>query len=250
MRVPWKTDLALGEDVKARQKLNEGDVQGAMLEPLDATSSENAIDRQSLQGRLRLVEQELEVYEGFSHHPVNALLMFGGRPVRDHHTIRADFGLNQWNFTGWWPAAGGSGSTGMSRRGCAARLSPVPARGSAGRLQETTRRPFGESGRGRSTARTTASRARAQSTSVMYRYQPCAQRHGPALLLSDDGIRMAQLATDFGCCQATGRRWLHQFAAVGLEFPHYQRQNLGPNAVFPNLLLEYGSSNAIILPYG
>ena len=66
---------------------------GALLELLDATPSEDVIDRQSLEGRLRLVEQELEAHEGFSHHLVNAILTFGGRPVRDHHSIRADFGL-------------------------------------------------------------------------------------------------------------------------------------------------------------
>lgn len=65
----------------------------ALQELLDATPLENVIDRQSLKGRLRLVEQELESYKGTSHHLVNARLTFGGRPVRDHHSIKADFGL-------------------------------------------------------------------------------------------------------------------------------------------------------------
>ena len=66
---------------------------GALLELLDATPPEDVIDRHSLEGRLRLVEQELKSYEGFAHHLINAHLTFGGRPVRDHHSIRADFGL-------------------------------------------------------------------------------------------------------------------------------------------------------------
>lgn len=104
---------------------------------------------------------------------------------------------------------------------------------------------FGGS-RGRSAAHTTASRARAQSTSVTGRYQLCALRHDPALLLSTDGMRVAQLAAHFGCCQATGRRWQYQFAAAGLKSPRHQRRNLRPHAILPNPLLECGSSNAII----
>ena len=66
---------------------------GALQDLLDATPPEDVIDRQSLEERLRQVEQELEPYEGFSQHPVSAHLTFRGRPVRDHHSIRADFGL-------------------------------------------------------------------------------------------------------------------------------------------------------------
>ena len=65
----------------------------ALRELLKDIPSEDVIDRHSLEGRLRLVEQELEAYEGFSHHLVNAFLTFGGRPVKDHHSIMADFGL-------------------------------------------------------------------------------------------------------------------------------------------------------------
>ena len=66
---------------------------GALQELLETIPPEDVIDRHSLEGRLRLVEQELEAYEGFSHHLIKAYLTFGGRPVRDHHSIMADFGL-------------------------------------------------------------------------------------------------------------------------------------------------------------
>ena len=99
--------------------------------------------------------------------------------------------------------------------------------------------------RGRSAFRTPASRpglgAPASRTGAT-----CALGFDPALLLSTDGIRVAQLAAYFGCCQATVRCWLHQFPAAGLKSPRDRRWNPGPNAVLPNPLLEYGISNAII----
>ena len=58
---------------------------------------------------------------------------------------------------------------------------------------------------------------------------------------------MARLSAYFDYCQATGRRWLRQFAAAGLMSPRHQPRNLGPNAVLPNPFLEYGISNAIML---
>lgn len=52
-----------------------------------------------------------------------------------------------------------------------------------------------------------------------------------ALLLSADGLRVPRLARHFDCCQATVRRWLHQFAAEGLKSLRHQRWGLGPDVV-------------------
>lgn len=44
------------------------------------------------------------------------------------------------------------------------------------------------------------------------RYDPALkprERDQSGLLLSADGMRATQLTAYFGCCQATGRRWLH-----------------------------------------
>jgi transposase len=38
-----------------------------------------------------------------------------------------------------------------------------------------------------------------------------------------------RLATHFDCCQATVRRWLHQFATEGLKSLRHQRRGLGPD---------------------
>ena len=50
-----------------------------------------------------------------------------------------------------------------------------------------------------------------------------------ALLLSADGLRVPRLARHFGCCEATVRRWLHQFAAEGLKSLYHRRRGLGPD---------------------
>jgi transposase len=50
-----------------------------------------------------------------------------------------------------------------------------------------------------------------------------------ALLLSADGMRVPCLARHFDCCQATVRRWLHQFATEGLKSLRHQRRGLGPD---------------------
>lgn len=96
---------------------------GALRELLKDTPSEDVIDRHSLEGRLRLVEQELEAYEGFSHHLVNAFLTFGGRPVKDHHSIMADFGLKATKAF-----ADAVDRVGASLHGPLAAMGPVPHR--------------------------------------------------------------------------------------------------------------------------
>ncbi len=50
-----------------------------------------------------------------------------------------------------------------------------------------------------------------------------------ALLLSAAGMRVPQLAAHFGCCEATVRRWLHQFTAEGLQFLRHRQRGLGPD---------------------
>ena len=65
---------------------------GALQKLLANTPAEDVIDRQSLERRLRQVEAELEAYRDYSPRLVNAHLIFGGCPVRDHHSIKADFG--------------------------------------------------------------------------------------------------------------------------------------------------------------
>ena len=50
-----------------------------------------------------------------------------------------------------------------------------------------------------------------------------------ALLLSADGMRVPRLARQFGCCEATVRRWLHRFAADGLRSLRHQPRGAGPN---------------------
>ena len=50
-----------------------------------------------------------------------------------------------------------------------------------------------------------------------------------ALLLSADGLRVPQLARHFDCCQATVRRWLHQFAAEGLKSLRHKQLGTGPD---------------------
>lgn len=65
---------------------------GAPQKLLANIPAEDVIDRQSLEGRLRQVQAELEAYKDYSPRLVNAHLTFGGRPVRDHHSIKADFG--------------------------------------------------------------------------------------------------------------------------------------------------------------
>ena len=96
---------------------------GALLELLDATPPEDVIDRQSLEERLRQVEQELKSYEDFSHHLINAHLTFRGRPVRDHHSIRADFGLKATQAF-----ANAVALIGASLHGPLAATGPVPRR--------------------------------------------------------------------------------------------------------------------------
>ena len=95
----------------------------ALRELLKDIPSEDVIDRHSLEGRLRLVEQELEAYEGFSHHLVNAFLTFGGRPVKDHHSIMADFGLKATKAF-----ADAVDRVGASLHGPLAAMGPVPHR--------------------------------------------------------------------------------------------------------------------------
>ncbi len=81
-------------------------------------------------------------------------------------------------------------------------------------------------------------RPRAVATDQNYQFDPL--RHDPtlkprerdrveALLLSADGMRVPRLAVHFDCCQATVRRWLHQFAAEGLRSLRHQRRGLGPD---------------------
>ena len=50
-----------------------------------------------------------------------------------------------------------------------------------------------------------------------------------ALLLSADGLRVPRLAAHFDCCEATVRRWLHQFATEGLRSLRHRRRGLGPD---------------------
>ena len=50
-----------------------------------------------------------------------------------------------------------------------------------------------------------------------------------ALLLSADRMRVPQLARHFDCCQATVRRWLHQFEAEDLKSLRHKQLGTGPD---------------------
>ena len=71
--------------------------QGTLEKLISRTSPGNVIGRMSLESRLRQVKAELEAYEGFSPHLVNARLTFRGRPVVSNRGIFADFGTEAVN---------------------------------------------------------------------------------------------------------------------------------------------------------
>lgn len=71
--------------------------QGTLKKLISQSSPGNAIGRRSLEARLRQVEKELEAYEGFSPHLVNARLTFRGKPVVGSRGINADFGTDAAN---------------------------------------------------------------------------------------------------------------------------------------------------------
>ena len=71
--------------------------QGTLERLISRTSPGNVIGRMSLGSRLRQVKAELEAYEGFSPHQVNARLTFRGRPVVSNRGIFADFGTEAVN---------------------------------------------------------------------------------------------------------------------------------------------------------
>lgn len=70
---------------------------GTLKKLIGEASSGNVIGRMSLEARLRQVEEELEAYQGYSPHLVNARLTFRGKPVVESRGINADFGTEAVN---------------------------------------------------------------------------------------------------------------------------------------------------------
>ena len=66
----------------------------ALRDLIDRAPPGNAITKMSFENRLRQVEEQLESYEGYSPHVVNARLTFRGKPVVGSRAVDAGFGLD------------------------------------------------------------------------------------------------------------------------------------------------------------
>ncbi len=66
----------------------------ALRDLIDRAPPGNVITKMSFENRLRRVEEQLESYEGYSPHVVNARLTFRGKPVLGSRAVDAGFGLD------------------------------------------------------------------------------------------------------------------------------------------------------------